>query len=114
MVRKKRGYTSLRSSVSLSSSGAGGRPAEEIKLDARHATGSLAGRTRRPIPMRCVLCNRPIEHYDPGMHELRIDEHRTVAVCDDCTRKFIHWHGEKLARLFPTRAMKKRYGRGDR
>ncbi len=60
--------------------------------------------------MRCVLCDKSIENYRPEFHSLRIDEHRTVDICDECTRKFVKWHGEKLARLFPTRAMKKMFG----
>lgn len=57
--------------------------------------------------MRCVLCNESIENHRPEFHSLKINDQRTVDVCDVCARKFIKWQGEKLAKLFPTRAMKK-------
>ncbi|MFC1628558.1 hypothetical protein ACFL3H_05540 [Gemmatimonadota bacterium] len=63
--------------------------------------------------MRCILCDEPIEHYQADFHSLRIDEHRTVDICDECTRKFVTWHGERLADLFPTSAMKKWHGKHD-
>ncbi len=63
--------------------------------------------------MRCRLCEREIENYSAQFNRLEIDEHHAVAICNACVQKFIQWQGKKLAVLFPTRAMKQRFGSGE-
>jgi len=60
--------------------------------------------------MDCSLCKRPIERYDPSFHHLKIPPSIELDICDACTDAFLKWHGEKLARLFPTKALKERFG----
>ncbi|MFH1811746.1 MAG: hypothetical protein ABIJ09_23605 [Pseudomonadota bacterium] len=61
--------------------------------------------------MKCALCQEPIEDYCVELHQLKLNEHKAADICDACARKFITWHGEKLAKLFPTKAMKRMYGK---
>lgn len=62
----------------------------------------------------CALCRRPIADHRPDVHGLRLPAGRVVDLCEECVRAVVTWQGERLARLFPTRAMKRRYGpRGD-
>jgi len=56
--------------------------------------------------MDCTLCGEPIANHSPEFHSLKLNDERTVEICDACARAFVAWQGEKLARLFPTRAMK--------
>ena len=79
------------------------------------ASGTLlaksAATAEEPTRMNCVLCDKTIANYSSALHNLRIDDARAVDICDECIRKFVRWHGEKLAKLFPTKAMKKLHGR---
>ena len=59
--------------------------------------------------MKCNLCNQPIKDYDTEFHHLKIDDSRAVDICPECIDKFVKWQGSKYAKLFPTRALKKRY-----
>lgn len=59
--------------------------------------------------MRCSLCEQPIDHHSPEIHTLRLHADRVVELCDACTRAILDWQVEKLARLFPTRALKRRF-----
>jgi hypothetical protein len=61
--------------------------------------------------MNCKLCDRPIGKYDPAFHRLEIDEAHAADFCPDCIEKFVKWQRGIFARLFPTAAVKKRYGR---
>ena len=54
----------------------------------------------------CTLCERMIEKYQPALHQLVIDEHRSINICPDCVEKFAHWQQKKYAALFPTKAAK--------
>lgn len=56
----------------------------------------------------CILCERAISGYRAELHDLVIDEQRTVRVCDDCAGKVLKWQTGRLATLFPTKAMKRR------
>jgi hypothetical protein len=60
--------------------------------------------------MNCSLCDQPIKDYNPLFHHLKIDETHSADICQDCIDKFVRWHGSAIAQLFPTTAMKKRYG----
>jgi protein-arginine kinase activator protein McsA len=61
--------------------------------------------------MQCALCQESIEDYSVELHQLKLDEQRAVHICDACSRKFVAWHGQKLAKLFPTKAMKRMQGK---
>jgi hypothetical protein len=61
--------------------------------------------------MQCKLCDRTIPGFDPKTHRLLLDDDREVAVCEPCALRLTDWLGERMARLFPTKTMKKRYGR---
>jgi hypothetical protein len=65
----------------------------------------------RRISMNCKLCDRPIVGYDPAFHRLVLEEARAAAVCPDCIEKFLKWQRGVFARLFPTTAVKRRYGK---
>ncbi len=57
--------------------------------------------------MECVLCKKKIENYVAEFNRLEIGESLSVGICQDCIDKFMKWQGSKIARLFPTKAMKK-------
>lgn len=59
--------------------------------------------------MICKLCEKPIEKYSPVLNNLKIDETHSVDICQDCAHKFTNWQGQIIAKLFPTKAMKKRF-----
>ena len=60
--------------------------------------------------MKCSLCEKDIADYSIGFNHLVIDEQHSFDICSACIDKFLKWHGKNLATLFPTKAMKKRYG----
>jgi hypothetical protein len=60
--------------------------------------------------MNCTLCKKPIEKYDPLLNHLKIDESLAADICQGCIDKFGKWQRGIYARLFPTTAVKKRYG----
>ncbi len=62
--------------------------------------------------MDCALCGKPIREYDHSLNHLEIDKDHSADLCPDCIKLFMKWQGEMCARLFPTSAMKKRYGQG--
>lgn len=68
---------------------------------------AMATRARSQGQMKCALCQEEIKNYCTELHKLKLDEHRAVDICDACTRKFVKWQGERLTKLFPTRALKK-------
>ncbi len=61
--------------------------------------------------MKCILCERDIAHYDPEYNRLKIDDGRSVHICRDCITKIMKWQSQKYASLFPTKAMKRLYGK---
>ena len=60
--------------------------------------------------MKCRLCSKEIIKYDIRFNHLVIDDEHTADVCSMCIDKFVDWHSKVIALLFPTQAMKKRYG----
>jgi hypothetical protein len=60
--------------------------------------------------MQCNLCGTDIADYSAEFNHLVIDEHHAVDICPGCIDKFVKWQGKKLAVLFPTKALKRRYG----
>jgi hypothetical protein len=59
----------------------------------------------------CVLCDQEIEHYSSDLNKLVINDTRSVSICNECIRKITGWQGERLAKLFPTKSLKKYRGR---
>lgn len=60
--------------------------------------------------MKCALCEKSIDNYSVEFHHFIIDEKHSADVCAVCVDKFLKWQGKKLAVLFPSNAMKKRFG----
>jgi hypothetical protein len=60
--------------------------------------------------MKCNLCGQPIKDYDPAFHHLKLDDSHSAEICPECSDRFVKWQGSKYLKLFPTSAMKKRYG----
>ncbi len=63
--------------------------------------------------MNCTLCGKEIENYNVEFHRFEPDKDKTADICPNCADKFLKWQGRKFAALFPTAAMKKRYGSGN-
>lgn len=57
--------------------------------------------------MKCNLCNKKIDNYNNEFNHLEIDKNHSANICADCIDKFMHWQQTKIAKLFPTRIMKK-------
>jgi hypothetical protein len=61
--------------------------------------------------VKCELCKKDIEKYNPIFNNFKIDESHDADICEDCIKKFFNWQGELYSKLFPTDAMKKRFGK---
>jgi hypothetical protein len=59
--------------------------------------------------MKCKLCENEIADHNQSLAQFRIDEKNSVNICQDCADKFLKWQGSVIAKLFPTKAMKKRF-----
>ena len=59
--------------------------------------------------MNCTLCKKQIINYNSAFNHLKIDETHSVNICSDCIDKFDKWRQKIYAKLFPTKAVKKRY-----
>ena len=57
--------------------------------------------------MNCTLCKKEIKNYHPDFNRLTIDDKTVLDICEDCEEKILKWQQEKIAKLFPTKAMKK-------
>ena len=57
--------------------------------------------------MNCKLCEAPIKNYSPDFNHLKIDQTHEIDVCEECVEKIAKWRQEIIAKLFPTKAMKK-------
>jgi len=60
--------------------------------------------------MKCTLCENPIENYSAEFHHFVVDDKHSADICSKCIDKFFKWQGKKYAVLFPTNAMKKKFG----
>jgi hypothetical protein len=60
--------------------------------------------------MKCSLCEKSINNYNPTFNHLTIDEKHAVDICPDCLDKLVKWQSGIYATLFPTKALKKRFG----
>jgi hypothetical protein len=61
--------------------------------------------------MKCTLCKQEIKDYSPEFNHLKIDETHSAEICGDCVRKFVKWQQGIYAKLFPTKALKRRFGK---
>jgi hypothetical protein len=59
----------------------------------------------------CALCKKRISHYNPMLNRMVIDEKDSADICQPCIDKFCKWQGEIYSKLFPTKALKKRFGK---
>jgi len=59
--------------------------------------------------MNCHLCDQAIAGYSPAFHLLKADETRAFDICPACIDKFVQWQGRVIGKLFPTKALKKRF-----
>jgi len=57
--------------------------------------------------MNCKLCEKQIKNYNPEFDHLKLDDTHEIDLCQDCVEKFSKWQQTIIARLFPTKAMKK-------
>ena len=55
----------------------------------------------------CALCSEEISPYSKELHHVVLDANKEVDICDRCSTRLADWHAEKLARLFPTKQMKR-------
>jgi hypothetical protein len=61
--------------------------------------------------MDCALCKKPILDYHPELNHLEIDGSHSAEICSECVDRFLKWQQTIGAKLFPTKAAKKRYGK---
>jgi hypothetical protein len=61
--------------------------------------------------MDCTLCKKLIKEYNPSLNHLVLGNDHAVDICAECIDKFTKWQGRIIANLFPTKAMKKRFGK---
>ena len=59
----------------------------------------------------CNLCEKIINRYDAKFHHLKIDESHSIDICPECLDKIVKWQGSIYANLFPTKTLKKRFGK---
>jgi hypothetical protein len=62
------------------------------------------------MKMKCNLCEKPINDYNSDLNHLTIDEKHSVKICLECIDKFTKWQGKIYSMLFPTKALKRRFG----
>ncbi len=63
------------------------------------------------VKMDCALCNEPIKDFHEKLNRLKIDDKRSVDICQECIEKFLKWQQEVFTELFPTKAAKKWLGK---
>lgn len=61
--------------------------------------------------MECTICKEEMTNYDPDLNKMRLDGSRSAAICSKCIERFLKWQQKRFARLFPTGAAKKKYGK---
>lgn len=59
--------------------------------------------------MKCSLCGKAIEGYEPGRHHLDLEEGRSAEPCQACVEAVMKWQARRLAKVFPTQALKERF-----
>jgi hypothetical protein len=58
----------------------------------------------------CALCKRPIGKFSPILNRFDLDG-RPIDLCQSCIDKFLKWQQGIFARLYPTNALKKKFGK---
>jgi len=61
--------------------------------------------------MNCELCKKNILNYNADFNCLQLEENKSVNICSDCINKFLKWQQNIFAKLYPTKAIKKRYNK---
>lgn len=85
-----------------------------IFRSSHNSCGKSGGATRvkRDIlqtqKMKCALCGKPIADFSVELHRLDLDEARSADICGLCIDRFLKWQQRRIARLFPTAAIKRR------
>ena len=59
--------------------------------------------------MKCTLCDKAIENYNPGFHHLKINESKSADICQGCLDRIVQWQARIVTKLFPTKALKRRW-----
>jgi hypothetical protein len=59
------------------------------------------------VKTNCILCDKPIDNYNPQFNQLKIDDNKSVDICTDCVNKFLKWQQHLMLTLFPTKMAKK-------
>ncbi|MBN2659062.1 MAG: hypothetical protein JXR86_18550 [Spirochaetales bacterium] len=59
----------------------------------------------------CALCGAAIRNYDAFLHHFNLGEGLEKDICSRCSDRILKHQQEIFAKLFPTRAAKKRYDR---
>jgi hypothetical protein len=54
--------------------------------------------------MECILCKKEIKNYSAEFNRFE-----NVDICQDCIDRFMRWQGSRMAKLFPTKSLKKRF-----
>ena len=57
--------------------------------------------------MKCTLCDKSINNYSAEFNHLEIDKIHSVDFCAGCIEKIMKWQQTKIAKLFPTKIIKK-------
>ena len=61
--------------------------------------------------MKCTLCDEEISNYHPEFNHFEIDEKHSIEICKNCLDKLIKWQQKIYTKLFPTKVLKKRFGK---
>ncbi|HRK21946.1 MAG TPA: hypothetical protein PLX06_09060 [Fimbriimonadaceae bacterium] len=61
--------------------------------------------------MECALCGNALVEPSDELNRLELDDGRSVLICTACIDRFLKWQGARIAKLFPTSALKRRFNR---
>lgn len=57
--------------------------------------------------MKCELCKTQTSEQPSEFNQLKINEDKTVFICQECIKKFGKWQQELFAKIYPTTMAKK-------
>jgi hypothetical protein len=57
--------------------------------------------------MKCSLCGKEILDYSTEINHMEGCGSCGAEICQDCIDSMVKWQGKKMAKLFPTKAMKR-------
>ncbi|MBB6481634.1 hypothetical protein [Spirochaeta isovalerica] len=60
---------------------------------------------------KCALCGAVIDRYDEFLHHFDLGDGLEKEICSKCSDRILKHQQEVFAKLFPTKAAKKRYNR---